>query len=81
MANGLVGVWSVTPSRRSSSSTVFDGVGAFDEAELTAMVISTTGMSTKNSTSPAKTPSIVRKNCFMERVGVRSRPGFGHRGP
>src|SRR5690606_23359814 len=59
-----------------SSSTVFDGVGAFEVAELIATVISRKGTTTRNRNRPAKTPSIVRKNCFIEGVGVRARAGL-----
>jgi hypothetical protein len=72
MAKGLLGAWSVTPLRRSSSSTVFRGVGSSDDAEPIATAMKRNGTTTRKRNIPANTPSIVRKNCFMAREVVRS---------
>ena len=53
-AKGLVGVWSVIPSRRSSSSTVWDGVGSLVDAELTATVIRIKGTTTRKRNRPGE---------------------------
>ena len=63
-AKGLDDGWSLSPSRRSSSSTVCAGVAGLDEVAKAA-VSRTTGTTTRNRISPVKTPRTVRKNCFM----------------
>ena len=65
-AKGLVGAWSVRPWRRSISSTERVGTPVSLEAEAATETIRRIGRTTKKSISPAKTPAMVRKNCFMD---------------
>ena len=71
-ARAFCGDWSVSASRRSSSSTARVGTGA-GPAALAAMAISTNGTPIMKMTSPAKTPAAVIRNCFIGDSGVLSR--------
>ena len=63
-ASALCGDWSVSGSRRSSSSTALAGSGA-GPAALAAMEISTKGTPIMKISRPAKTPAAVIRNCFI----------------
>ena len=64
-ANGFRESWSVRPSRRSSCSTAADGVVSLGCALATIDMISRNGTTTKNTSRPANTPAMVRRNCFI----------------
>ena len=68
-AKAFCGDWSVSGSRRSSSSTAFEGRGA-GPAALASMEMSTKGTPIMKISRPAKTPAAVIRNCFIWESGA-----------